>query len=179
MNDVAADIPPDPLILDTSRVLGRVSWLSWWAQVILSVVASVTLLLCSQCHHSNQHCQLDRTRLYSSRSRHCVMGVSIFWTWSAARLSRRFRRQSSTSSITARNMLRRAVQVGCTIINLISHLVAVVITAHPREVEEEEEQSPMLVDNLITKVRYSLATGFSGGRCTVAYSLLSFCVTSL
>lgn len=44
MNDVAADSPPDPLILDTSRVLGRVSWLSWWAQVILSVVASVTLL---------------------------------------------------------------------------------------------------------------------------------------
>lgn len=36
--------PPDPLIVDTSEVLGRVSWLSWWCQVILSVVASVTLM---------------------------------------------------------------------------------------------------------------------------------------
>jgi len=43
MSDTA-DVPPDPLIVDTSEVLGRVSWLSWWAQVILTVIASVTLL---------------------------------------------------------------------------------------------------------------------------------------
>lgn len=41
---VSNEVPPDPLIVDTSEVLGRVSWLSWWAQVILTVIASVTLL---------------------------------------------------------------------------------------------------------------------------------------
>lgn len=34
----------DELIVSTSKGLGRVSWLSWWSQVILTVVSSVTLL---------------------------------------------------------------------------------------------------------------------------------------
>ena len=34
----------DPLIADASRALRRSSWLSWWAQVILTTISSVTLL---------------------------------------------------------------------------------------------------------------------------------------
>jgi hypothetical protein len=34
----------DELIVSTSQGLGRVSWFSWWSQVILTVVSSVTLL---------------------------------------------------------------------------------------------------------------------------------------
>lgn len=41
---IAAAAPRDSLILNASRVVRRVSWLSWWSQVILSTVSAVTLL---------------------------------------------------------------------------------------------------------------------------------------
>lgn len=47
--------------------------------------------------------------------------VSIFWTWGAARLTRRFSRNPNTSRISAANLLRRAVKAGCTI-NLVGML---------------------------------------------------------
>jgi len=42
------DSPPyfkgDSLVLDTSRSLRRISWFSWWSQVILTCVSSVIIL---------------------------------------------------------------------------------------------------------------------------------------
>ena len=35
--------PPDALVTETSLGLKRVSWLSWWAQVILTTVSAVIL----------------------------------------------------------------------------------------------------------------------------------------
>lgn len=134
----------DPLIVQTSEVLGRVSWLSWWAQVILTVIASVTLLfarnvtlsatpqnnsvaatigpgfvLAGAGNDSLLFCMIQVAFLLTL-TLHFLLGiiasaVSIFWTWGAARLSRRFRRNPNTSRISAANMLRRAIQTGCTI----------------------------------------------------------------
>jgi hypothetical protein len=106
---------PDPLIVDTSEVLGRVSWLSWWAQMILSVIASVTLMFARNVTTQSSQLNPVGSGFFLAGAGIITSFVSIFWTWGAARLSRRFRRKPSTSRISAANMLRRAVKVGCTI----------------------------------------------------------------
>ena len=43
----------DALVLEASRALRRVSWLSWWSQVILSTVSAVTLVFARSVLHSS------------------------------------------------------------------------------------------------------------------------------
>jgi hypothetical protein len=97
----------------------RVSWLSWWSQVILTTVASVTLLFTRNVLNL-QSSTVDRNLLpnyFLAGTSICLGFASIFWTWATRRLSRRLLRKPTTK-IQAANMLRKDIHVG-TIINLL------------------------------------------------------------
>jgi hypothetical protein len=118
-SSVNENLALDPLVLDTSLSFRRISWLSWWSQVILTTVSSVTLLFA-------------RNVVVARRAVAAVSGASVFWlagwgivasltsivwTWGGTRLSRRLLRKATTR-VSAANMSRRAIRIGI-LINLI------------------------------------------------------------
>lgn len=118
-DDVTSTFDLDPLVVDTSLSFRRISWLSWWSQVILTTVSSVTLLFA-------------RNVVVARRGGVAISGTSVFWlagwgivasltsivwTWGGARLSRRLLRKATTR-VSAANMARRAIRIGI-LINLI------------------------------------------------------------
>jgi hypothetical protein len=153
MADAKADDKPfassDELIVSTSQGLGRVSWFSWWSQVILTVVSSVTLLFARNVLLSSTgsfgtvgapgfvfagtgttitccYCIGSIRESFPNLFLFVALGIvtsalSIIWTWGSARLSRRLKRKA-TSRVNAANMLRRSIRVGVTL-NLIGMLV--------------------------------------------------------
>ena len=107
--------PPDILVAETSLGLQRISWFSWWCQMILTVTSSVILIFAKNVVSSVRDAQVNFVLAGSG----IVMSfLSIFWTWGGgARLSRRLTRRP-TSRIQNANMLRKAINVG-TSLNLI------------------------------------------------------------
>jgi len=118
----------DSLVETVSFRLKRVSWLSWWSQVILTTVASVTLLF------TRNVVSLQATGVAVNRNlfpNYFLAGssitlgfVSIFWTWATRRLSRRLLRKPATR-IQAANMIRKDIHVG-TIVNLLGMALALI-----------------------------------------------------
>jgi hypothetical protein len=113
----------DDLVFQASNVLFRISWLSWWSQVILTVVSSITLifarniLLASARNQGGDGLLLAGTGL-------AVSFISILWTWGGARLAQRLVKKETTR-ISAANMIRRCLSVGITI-NLAGMALALV-----------------------------------------------------
>jgi hypothetical protein len=125
----------DSLISSISLRMRRTSWLSWWAQMILSVISSVTLLftrnvLALQTGTANAAAAgaiLDRNlfpNYFLAGSSIALSFLSIFWTWATKRLSRRLLRKPTTR-IQAANMLRKDIKVG-TFINVLGMALALV-----------------------------------------------------
>jgi Protein of unknown function (DUF3611) len=107
--------PPDVLVAETSLRLKRVSWLSWWCQVILTVTSSVILVFAKNVVSGVRDAQVN---FVLAGTGIVASFMSIFWTWGGgARLSRRLLRRP-TSRIQAANMLRKAIKVGVSL-NLI------------------------------------------------------------
>jgi len=103
-----------PVLQNTSRLLRRVSWISWWSQVILTTVSTVILTFARRAG--------NRSNWLLSGLGVTVSGLSIFWTWgNGARLSRRLIRRP-VPNFKAAVMLRRAIRVGVTL-NLVGLLV--------------------------------------------------------
>jgi hypothetical protein len=111
----------DAIIEAASRSLQRTSWFSWWSQVILTAVSSVTLVFAK-----------NASAMASSKSSLVMSGpglvlscVSIVWTWGNSRLARRML-SKATGRVQAAAMLRRAIRVGCTLnmIGLVFNLIA-------------------------------------------------------
>jgi Protein of unknown function (DUF3611) len=119
----------DDLILQSSQTLQRFSWLSWWSQVILTVVSSVTLLFA----RNVRRLQILRSNGSVSGGSGLIlagMGIivsflSILWTWGGARLGRKLAtpKHNTTGRISAANMIRRVLTVGISI-NVIGMALA-------------------------------------------------------
>jgi uncharacterized membrane protein len=111
----------DLVVKETSLVLKRVSWFSWWSQIILTTVSAVILSFSRSVVGRNATVGPVPSFLLSGAGV-LISACSIIWTWgNGARLSRRLLRRPTTRSQAA-DMLRRAVRVGVTL-NLIGLLV--------------------------------------------------------
>lgn len=117
-------------LLQASQSLRRVSWFSWWSQVILTTVSSVILGFARRTLIMQRTTALSRSPSSSSFLLSgiglLVSAVSILWTWgNGSRLSRRLVRRPVRREQAA-DMLRRAVRVGVTInlVGLLVHLLA-------------------------------------------------------
>jgi len=123
----------DDLVQLVSLRMRRVTFLSWWAQLILTVISSVTLIF------TRYVMNLETTRsvtaaataatnralvpnYFLAGSSIAISFGSVFWTWATRRLSRRLLRKPTTRSQAA-NMLRKSISVG-TYLNLIGMLLA-------------------------------------------------------
>jgi hypothetical protein len=111
----------DPLVKDASKLLFRLSWLSWWAQLILTVISSVTLLFARNVITGVSSGMGAATSGVAILPNFLIAGssivlsyISIFWTWATRRLARRLVRKRTTK-IQAANMLRKDIRVGVTL----------------------------------------------------------------
>ncbi|GKY93634.1 hypothetical protein MPSEU_000330800 [Mayamaea pseudoterrestris] len=102
----------DPVILEVSKSLQRVSFFSWWAQVILSTVAAVILGFAKNVLNQRGSGSSGGPNLFLSGPGLLLSACSILWTWgNGARLSRRLVTKP-TSRVDASTLLRRAIRVG-------------------------------------------------------------------
>ena len=132
-NSVASRRPKvDDLVQLVSLRMRRVSFFSWWAQCILTVVSSVTLLFTRNVLNIETTpigmgaAVANRALLpnyFLAGSSIALSFGSIFWTWATRRLSRRLLRKPTTR-IQAANMLRKSITVG-TCLNLMGMALAI------------------------------------------------------
>jgi hypothetical protein len=118
--------PTDPLVKETSRLLKRVFFFSWWAQVILTTISTVILLFARNVVGPATGRGPAPPPFFLSGTGVLVSIASIIWTWgNGARLSRRLVRRP-TGKFQAANLLRRAVRVGVSLnlVGLFVNLVA-------------------------------------------------------
>ena len=121
----------DPVVQDAALLLRRLSWGSWWAQMILTTVSSVTLLFSKNViQNSNPTASVAAAAASSTLPNFVLAGsgiivsfVSIFWTWASKRLSRRLLKKF-TSKIQAATMLRKAISIGV-LLNVIGIFFAI------------------------------------------------------
>ena len=118
----------DTLVFKASKNLTTAAWFSWWSQVILTVISSVTFVFARNVLQSQTTSPLEFGRI---ASKFILPGVgiatsimSIIWTWGGRRLAKRFIRRN-TPQVSAANSLRRVITVGCTL-NLIGLLTSLI-----------------------------------------------------
>jgi hypothetical protein len=105
-NNPSSYLLKDSIMKEAVQILQRTSWLSWWSQMILTVISTVILGFAKTSHAK------DAPNLVLSGVAVFISGLSIVWTWgNGARLSRRLQYKPATRGAAA-NMLRRAVRVG-------------------------------------------------------------------
>lgn len=116
----------DPLVLRASQKLTFATWLSWWSQLILTVISSVTFLFARNVLQSQTTSSLEFGKV---ASKFVLPGVgivtsimSIIWTWGGRRLAKRLVKRN-IRQVEAANLLRRVITVGCTL-NLIGLLTS-------------------------------------------------------
>ena len=112
----------DELIVEASNTLHRISWLSWWSQVILTVVSSVTLIFARNVLTAGKSPGAEGLLLAGSGL--VVSFLSIFWTWGGARLGKRILKRD-TGRLAAASMIRRAISVGVSL-NLLGMALALI-----------------------------------------------------
>eukprot|EP00562_Extubocellulus_spinifer_P011853 CAMPEP_0178539730 /NCGR_PEP_ID=MMETSP0697-20121206/656_1 /TAXON_ID=265572 /ORGANISM="Extubocellulus spinifer, Strain CCMP396" /LENGTH=339 /DNA_ID=CAMNT_0020172033 /DNA_START=62 /DNA_END=1081 /DNA_ORIENTATION=- len=149
----------DNLIIDTAYTMRRLSWFSWWAQVILTTISSVILLFArsigaAAAAESNGGSAMIKGTAPPAGFLLGGIGIvlsvaSIFWTWGKARLSNRLL-GGRTSRIQGANLLRRAITVGSAL-NLAGMLATLLGTF-------------VIIGGLATKV---LTAGLGGGGAVV------------
>ena len=118
--------PTDPVVKETSRMLKRVFFFSWWAQVILTTISTVILVFARNVVGPATGRGPAPPPFFLSGTGVLVSVASIVWTWgNGARLSRRLVRRP-TGKFQAANLLRRAVRVGVSLnlVGLFVNLVA-------------------------------------------------------
>lgn len=131
-DDREAEVDVDDLIFETSKTLHRISWLSWWSQVILTVVSSITLIFARNVIRAGINTSSNKAMVGGSGEGLLVAGsgllvslLSIVWTWGGARLAKRLVNKKDTRRIAAANMIRREISVGVTL-NLLGMALALV-----------------------------------------------------
>ncbi len=127
----------DSLILRTSNALRASSWLSWWSQVILTVISSITFLFARNVMTMPGGAAVTgASKFFFPALGTAASSLSIIWTWGQRRLARRFVRprrgggdgnassKRITSRIEAANLLRSTIKFGVSI-NLFGLLTSV------------------------------------------------------
>lgn len=121
-----------PLIKTASKQLQRLSWFSWWAQMILTTISATILVFAASVVRSGSRNTSANGMVVASPSFFLsglaiiLSAASIIWTWgNGARLSKRLLRPTtlpaSQQHIQAAKLVRRAVQVQVSI-NLLGLL---------------------------------------------------------
>ena len=127
-NDNNNDQQIDSLIYSTSKVLRSTSWFSWWSQVILTVISSITFFFARNVMDAQQSVNPMQFKVASKFFLPglgiITSSISVVWTWGQRRLSRRFLRRSNTSRVEAANLLRRVIKVGVSL-NLVGLLTSI------------------------------------------------------
>ena len=118
------DHDKDPLIESAAISLRRFNWVSWWSQVILTVVSAVTLLFAKSVLKAGADKSSVTGGFFFAGSGITFSCLSIIWTWGGARLSKRLRR-TAYSRIKAANMIRRTITIGA-IFNLLGMFVTLI-----------------------------------------------------
>ena len=109
----------DSLVYRASKSLKASTWLSWWSQVILTVISAVTFIFARNVMEASS---MSFIGLGTVAPKFVLPGLStvlstmsIIWTWGGKRLARRFLRRTNTTPVEAANLLRRVIKVGATI----------------------------------------------------------------
>jgi hypothetical protein len=140
----------DPVISAVATRLRRANCISWWSQVILTVISSITLLFArsvltaiSGASSLSQPPTAPGGFLFAGAGV-ALSYLSIIWTWGGTRLSRRLRRSTLISNtntdnnynkggkatkpysrIKAATMIRRAIVIGATL-NILGMLITLI-----------------------------------------------------
>ena len=134
-DDPNLDVHVDPLVRDTSLIMRRLSWLSWWAQLVLTTVSSVTLLFARNVITRVAPTAASPTTSTAGAAAAAMPNfvlagtaiilsfASILWTGASRRLSRRLLKRPTTT-LQAANMLRKDINVGVTL-NLLGMLCTI------------------------------------------------------
>ena len=148
-----ADPPPTPSssssaassgsltsIRNVNQLFRRCTWISWWVQVVLSVISSVILVFANTVRQAG-----GRQSVWSSGFSFSVIGVVIcllncFWTWNAGRLSARVSSRKVSDGAVFPTM-RQYCKVSV-VIALVGMLVTLV-------------SAEMIVGNLVSKTLLS------------------------
>jgi len=138
-------IPVNKSVDQILRGYYRATWLSWWIQIILSVISGVTLLFARQ--------QSRGLSIWVSGYAFNVISVfiayaNVLWTWNCALLCNRLQRDKSSETKVFQN-LRRYARVAVTI-----SLVGMVFTIISAE---------QIVGNLASKILSAQPAIFSTG----------------
>lgn len=120
----SSDEGNDPLIKEIAIRSRRVYVVSWWSQVILTVVSSVTLLFAKSVLKVSSDKSLVSGGFLFAGSGITFSAISIIWTWGSGRLSRRLRK-ADYSRIKAANIIRRAITIGSAL-NLFGMFVTLI-----------------------------------------------------
>ena len=124
-NKKIVEFQKDEVILSASKSLLRISWLSWWTQMILSTVSSVTLLF-TKSVMSGGSSSKGSGGLFLAGSGIVMSFLSIIWTWGAgARLSKKLLRRGSIKRIAAANMIRKTLTIGA-LLNVIGMFITII-----------------------------------------------------
>lgn len=109
----------DSLVYRASTSLTASTWLSWWSQVILTVISAVTFIFARNVMEASS---MPFIGVGTVAPKFVLPGLStvlstmsIIWTWGGKRLAKRFLRRTNTTPVEAANLLRRVIKVGATI----------------------------------------------------------------
>lgn len=89
-NDILSSSLPDPARLEfikASRALWRVGWVSWWIQLILTIIAAVILVFSFSFPGVNHRASASAVGFILAFIGVFIAFVSLFWTYSYTRLS--------------------------------------------------------------------------------------------
>ena len=109
----------------TSKVLWRGGWTSWWIQLVLTVIAGITLLFARTFADPGQSALAGASSgLFLSAGGIFLSAASVFWTWGFTRVAKRIARKGKeelTPRLKAR-LIRRALRTGV-VLNLAGRVV--------------------------------------------------------
>lgn len=110
----------DSLVYRASKSLTASTWLSWWSQVILTVISAVTFIFARNVMEApsmsfNMGLGTVAPKFVLPGLSTVLSTMSIIWTWGGKRLAKRFLRRTNTTPVEAANLLRRVIKVGATI----------------------------------------------------------------
>lgn len=100
----------------------RATWLSWWVQIILSVISGVTLLFARQ--------QSRGLSIWASGYAFNVISVfiayaNVLWTWNCALLCNRLQRGKSSETLTFQNLRQYArVAIIISLVGMIFNIIS-------------------------------------------------------
>eukprot|EP01041_Mallomonas_annulata_P005793 gene5793-11695_t len=90
LEDIVIEKPaPRPLFLNISRLVIRCSWISWWVQIILSVISAVILTFANTVRSTSANQSIWVSGFSFTGIGIVISFLNTFWTWNITKLCRR------------------------------------------------------------------------------------------